>query len=418
MIVLDDLMTIAGKDKRISDLFCEGSHHRNLSVCLIAQTVFYSKDPTQRRNCQYMALFKSPSDKQQIMTLARMMYPGNSQMFMQRFDEATSKPHGQLFVDLKPETPESDRLQSNILDVPMSLTKALANVETPQSESEPESDRLQSNILDVPVNLTKSLANVEKPQSVPKQQGDDTTDDKLAEPENTMVFSCDDCGVMFENVHDLQRHVKRSCPEKMVDEQEKDNTDDMNIPHKWETSHNIGPNEDIHDNVGFQRLRRRTGQDVWDDQEEYVQSKLKEYIEKGMDEKSATKKSEMKTLSYEKARFRETYGRMLGYMHDFKKTHVHNEIVKTIEELRRNGVKNPVSVALYKLDYMFSPLFDEIVTGDSEEETDNDNDDVETEEDNSSAEESIEDNSSSAGDVVEPNGIYNSRSMYPPYQRR
>ena len=84
--------------------------------------------------------------------------------------------------------------------------------------------------------------------------------------------------------------------------------------------------------------------------------------------------------------------------------------MKTIEELRRNGVKNPVSVALYKLDYMFSPLFDEIVTGDSEEETDSD-DDVETEEDNSSAEESIEDNSSSAGDAVEPNGIYNSTSM-------
>lgn len=23
----------------------------------------------------------------------------------------------------------------------------------------------------------------------------------------------DDCGVMFENVHDLQNHVKRLCPE-------------------------------------------------------------------------------------------------------------------------------------------------------------------------------------------------------------
>ena len=25
--------------------------------------------------------------------------------------------------------------------------------------------------------------------------------------------SCDDCGLVFENVHDLQRHVKRWCPE-------------------------------------------------------------------------------------------------------------------------------------------------------------------------------------------------------------
>ena len=32
-------------------------------------------------------------------------------------------------------------------------------------------------------------------------------------PEAEMPF-CDDCGLVFENIHDLQRHVKKWCPER------------------------------------------------------------------------------------------------------------------------------------------------------------------------------------------------------------
>ena len=27
------------------------------------------------------------------------------------------------------------------------------------------------------------------------------------------MISCDDCGILFENLHDLQRHIKTWCPE-------------------------------------------------------------------------------------------------------------------------------------------------------------------------------------------------------------
>jgi len=64
MIVLDDLMSTAAKDPRITDLFTEGSHHRNLSVVVLNQNLYFSKDPTQRRNCHYLFLFKNPVDKQ------------------------------------------------------------------------------------------------------------------------------------------------------------------------------------------------------------------------------------------------------------------------------------------------------------------------------------------------------------------
>ena len=46
LIVLDDLMSMTAKDSRINDLFTEGSHHRNLSVIVLNQNLYFSKDPT------------------------------------------------------------------------------------------------------------------------------------------------------------------------------------------------------------------------------------------------------------------------------------------------------------------------------------------------------------------------------------
>ena len=63
LLILDDMKSSASKDSRINELFTEGSHHRNLSVITINQNLFYNKDPSQRRNCHYMVLFKNPIDK-------------------------------------------------------------------------------------------------------------------------------------------------------------------------------------------------------------------------------------------------------------------------------------------------------------------------------------------------------------------
>ena len=86
LLILDDLFSEAGKDKRITDLFTEGSHHRSLSVISISQNLFASKDPTQRRNCHYLVLFNNPIDRQSVMTLARQMYAGQSEKMMKMFE--------------------------------------------------------------------------------------------------------------------------------------------------------------------------------------------------------------------------------------------------------------------------------------------------------------------------------------------
>jgi hypothetical protein len=70
LIIMDDMASETAKDQRVTDLFTEGSHHRNLSVIALNQNLYFSKDPTQRRNCHYLVVFNNPIDRQPIATLA------------------------------------------------------------------------------------------------------------------------------------------------------------------------------------------------------------------------------------------------------------------------------------------------------------------------------------------------------------
>lgn len=41
---------------------------------------------------------------------------------------------------------------------------------------------------------------------------------------------CDDCGLLFDNMHDLERHVKRCCPEKFSLKRKRGDEDDEDQP--------------------------------------------------------------------------------------------------------------------------------------------------------------------------------------------
>ena len=117
LIELDELMAQSGKDKRIANLFTKGSHHRNLTIIYIVQNIFHQGKEMRNisLNAHYIVLFKSPRDKQQISMLARQVNPWKVQEFMRSYDDATSRLHGYLMLDLKPTTDDQDRLKTNIL---------------------------------------------------------------------------------------------------------------------------------------------------------------------------------------------------------------------------------------------------------------------------------------------------------------
>lgn len=117
LLVLDDLMTEAHSDQRMTRLFSVGSHHRNLSIIFIIHNLFhYGKEMrTLSLNSHYLVLFKNPRDHLQIATLARQMYPGQSKFLIESFQDATKEAHGYLLIDLKPDTDDKFRVRSGVL---------------------------------------------------------------------------------------------------------------------------------------------------------------------------------------------------------------------------------------------------------------------------------------------------------------
>ena len=112
LLILDDLM-IDAKDGQLNELFTRGVHHWNCSVVFIVQNLFFG-GRTARVNAHYLVLFKNPSDKLQVTTLAKQLYPKNSKYFMDAFQDATSQPFCYLFVDCSQTCPDNLRLRTNI----------------------------------------------------------------------------------------------------------------------------------------------------------------------------------------------------------------------------------------------------------------------------------------------------------------
>ena len=118
-------MIDASKDKRIVNLFTRGSHHRNLSVIVIVQNLFHQGKGSCSisLNSHYLVLFKNPPYKLQILTLAKQMYPGQTDFFLNQYEEALKRPFGYLLIDLKTTTQDNCRFRTNVLPSEDALTK-------------------------------------------------------------------------------------------------------------------------------------------------------------------------------------------------------------------------------------------------------------------------------------------------------
>ena len=76
LIVFDEQMIDASKDKRIVNLFTRGSHHRNLSVIYIVQNLFHQGKASGSKSLNhYLVLFKNPRDKCKSLLLPSKCIP-------------------------------------------------------------------------------------------------------------------------------------------------------------------------------------------------------------------------------------------------------------------------------------------------------------------------------------------------------
>ena len=125
LIVFDDQMIDASKDKRIVNLFSRGSHHRNLSEIYIVQNLFHQGKGSRSisLNGHYLLLFMNPRDKLQNLTLAKQMYPGQTYFFLNQYEEAPKRPFVCLLIDLKTTTQDNCPLRKTSCPVKKALPK-------------------------------------------------------------------------------------------------------------------------------------------------------------------------------------------------------------------------------------------------------------------------------------------------------
>lgn len=112
LLVFDDMM--GGQNgEYIVDWFTRKAHHRNTSVVYITQNVFDrgTHHRTISLNAHYLVLFKNPRDKSQVEVLSRQL---KLSCLNYAYQDATSKPHGYLVVDMTPTTPDTLRLRTDV----------------------------------------------------------------------------------------------------------------------------------------------------------------------------------------------------------------------------------------------------------------------------------------------------------------
>ena len=114
LVIIDDLMRESNAS--VVDLFTKGCHHKNISVFFLSQNLFH-QGRGQRDislNAHYIVYFKNPRDKAQIQHLARQLCPENVKFIQEAYNDATSKAHGYLLIDLKQNTPDELRFRTTI----------------------------------------------------------------------------------------------------------------------------------------------------------------------------------------------------------------------------------------------------------------------------------------------------------------
>lgn len=115
LVIIDDFGSNLNSD--ISLLFTVLSHHCNISVVLILQTLF-SKNPVYREiqlSAQYLAIFRNNRDKSQIINFAKQFSPKNINYVLGSFMEATKQPYTYVLFDLTQRIPDMLRMRSNML---------------------------------------------------------------------------------------------------------------------------------------------------------------------------------------------------------------------------------------------------------------------------------------------------------------
>ena len=209
------------------------------------------------------------------------MFPGRVPKFLEVYQKATQPVYGYLVVDAKPDTPESDRFKHQLFPI-------------------------------------KEVENPIASHSIVSEQTDNIKENKMV--------SCDQCGLMFEDLHDLQRHIQNWCPENPAKRAkiEIEKAPEEPVKATYTTEAELPVFEEIWVDAEKQNNR------LW-------REKFDKYVQDGMPEDKAEEMADERFENSDEDGFFRRYETLLRQSLKLKNGLIHNKIVDTIDKYEKEG---------------------------------------------------------------------------------
>jgi len=115
LIIVDVLLDVVYSNN-VCNLFTKDTHHRNISVILIIQNLFHQGQFCRdiSLNAKYLVLLENVRDINQFMCMYRQLHHKGPNKLYNAYQNATTKPHGYLVLDLAQDTDDRLRFRTYI----------------------------------------------------------------------------------------------------------------------------------------------------------------------------------------------------------------------------------------------------------------------------------------------------------------
>ena len=119
VIVIDDFAEETANSKELTRFLTKKSHHRNISVIVLTQNLFWGgkETRTQSLNMHYLVLMRQARDHKQIRTLGRLLTQSDKEYhaFLEAYNDATSsRAFSYLLVSMHPRDDRQLLLRTSI----------------------------------------------------------------------------------------------------------------------------------------------------------------------------------------------------------------------------------------------------------------------------------------------------------------
>ena len=250
----------------------------------------------------------------QIRTLGSYMLPGKVPKFLEIYREATEPNFGYLVIDAKPDTPESERFKHRLF---------------PIKEAKDRDDF----------------------QYAVSNQANNT--------EN--MVSCDQCGLMFEDIHDLQRHIQNWCPEVPTKRAKLECVDEKAVVEQPQPVNPLTTEAELPIFEEMWSDVEKTNNKLW-------QRKVDKLVQDGMIQEEAEAVADEHFQDADEDSFFDHYTTLLRRSMRLKDGLIHNKILEAVDSYKKEGyaLKHAIRKALRD---NWDEIMDMIADDDTESDT-------------------------------------------------